>query len=237
VARWVGSGPQHTAQRASPTGIHGAISICAGSPRYHAAVLFTRSQTARAIESLLAADRFRVQRTMPADLFPAPGYAAMNSDQMGIAPQKAEQASWRATQAHRFNVEPGFVLLATVPAPPERPSGWPMLLMAHDARDGSGTQLLGAWWLGPGAPADPVTAFSQFVGKFGRYLSDGRRESLFYLRAPGPVPPQPTGRPDGVELHALPQNRQFAGQTGWAWCFGIDTRKHRAYLRALTATA
>jgi hypothetical protein len=182
-------------------------------------------------------DRFRVQRTMPADLSPSPGYTVMNSGELGIAPDKAERASWRATEAHRFNVEPGFVLLTTVPAPPDRPGGWSMLLMAHDARDGSGTQLLGAWWLGPGAPADPVTAFSRFVGRFGRHLSVGRREGLFYLRAPGPVPPQPVGRAEGIEFHALPQTRQFAGRIGWAWCFGIDTCKHRAWLRALAGTA
>jgi hypothetical protein len=205
----------------------------AGDSHYHAVVFFTRGQVATAIESLLSQDCCRVQRTMPADLRPAPGYLAMNSDQLGIAPEKAEQASWRATEAHRFNVEPGFVLLATVPPPPERPGGWSLLLMAHDARDGSGTQLLGAWWLGPDAPANPVTAFSRFVGRFGTYLSDGRREGLFYLRSPGPVPPQPTGKADDIELHALQQIRQFVGEIGWAWCFGIDTRKHRTYLRAL----
>jgi len=200
---------------------------------YPTVVLFTRGQVAKAIESSLSEDRYRVQRTMPADLAPSPGYLAMNSDQLGIAPAKAEQASWRATQAHRFNVEPGFVLLATVPSPPERPGGWSMLLMAHDGCDGSGTRLLGAWWLGPGAPANPVTAFSQFVGKFGTDLRVGRGEALFYLRSPGPIPPQPTGKADAIELHALRQTRQFSGEIGWAWCFGIDTRKHRTYLRAL----
>ncbi len=196
-------------------------------------MIFTRGQAARAIESLLEQDRYRVQTTMPADLPPAPGYLAMNSDPLGITPQKAEQASWRAAEAHRFNVEPGFVLLATVPAPPDRPGGWSMLMMAHDASDGSGSRLTGAWWLGPDAPANPVTAFSRFVGRFGTFLSDGRRESLFYLHSPEPVPPQPARNPAGIELHALPQTRQFAGRTGWAWCFGIDARKHRAYLRGL----
>jgi hypothetical protein len=170
---------------------------------------------------------------MPADLPPAPGYLAMNSDPMGIAPEKAEQASWRAAEAHRFNVEPGFVLLATVPPPPDRPGGLSMLLMAHDATDGSGSQLTGAWWLGPNAPANPVAAFSRFVGRFGTFLTVGSRESLFYLYSPGPVPPQPAGKAASIELHALPQTRQFEGRIGWAWCFGIDTRKHRAYLRAL----
>lgn len=205
----------------------------AGDSHYYAGVLFTRSQVAKAIESLLSQDCCRVQRTMPADLSPAPGYLVMNSDPLGIAPEKAEQASWRAPEAYRFNVEPGFVLLATVPAPPERPGGWSMLLMAHDARDGAGTQLLGAWWLGPDAPANPVAAFSQFVARFGTYLAHGPRQGLFYLRSPGTVPPQPAGAANGIELHALPQTRQFAGAIGWAWCFGIDTRKHRTYLRAL----
>ena len=200
---------------------------------YHAVVLFTRGQVAKAIESSLSQNCCTVRRTMPADLSPSPGYLAMNSDQLGIAPEKAEQASWRANQAHRFNVEPGFVLLATVPAPPERPGGWSMLLMAHDARDGSGTRLLGAWWLGPGASSNPVTAFSQFVARFGTDLKSDRSEALFYLRSPGPVPPQPTGKAGAIELHALQQTRQFEGVAGWAWCFGIDTRKHRAYLRAL----
>ena len=86
---------------------------------------------------------------------------------------------------------------------------------------------------GSGGPADPVTAFSQFVGKFGTDLRVGRGEALFYLRSPGPIPPQPTGKADAIELHALRQTRQFSGEIGWAWCFGIDTRKHRTYLRAL----
>ena len=200
-------------------------------------MIFNRGGTAKAIESLLAKDCCRVQRTMPADLPPTRGYRAMNSDPLGIAPEKAEQASWRAAEAHRFNVEPGFVLLTTVPPPPDRPGGWSMLLMAHDARDGLGTRLLGAWWLGPDAPAHPVAAFGRFVARFGTYLGDGQREALFYLRWPDPVPPQPTGRPAGIELHALPQDRQFAGRIGWAWCFGIDTDKHRTYLRAVSGTS
>jgi hypothetical protein len=195
-------------------------------------VLFTRRQVA-GIESLLTQDFCRVQNTMPADLAPTRGYLMMNSDRLGIAPEVAERASWRATQAFRFNVEPGFVLLGA--APPAQPGGWPMLVLAHDARDGAGTRLLGAWWLGPDAPPNPVTAFSRFVGRFGRHLGDGRRESLFYLRAPGECPPQPVGVADNVELHALRQIRQFAGMIGWAWCFGIDTAKYRSYLRSLGA--
>ena len=80
---------------------------------------------------------------MPADLIPTPGYRVMNADRFGIPHEKAERASWRATEAYRFNVEPGFVLLATVPPPPETPGGWSMLMMAHDARDGTGTYLRG----------------------------------------------------------------------------------------------
>lgn len=89
-----------------------------------------------------------MQQTMPADLAPTPGYLAMNKDRLGIPPELAERASWRAAEAYRFNVEPGFVLLGV--APPEQPGRWPMPLIAHDVRDGSGTWLLGAWWLGPG---------------------------------------------------------------------------------------
>jgi hypothetical protein len=70
--------------------------------------------------------------------------------------------------------------------------------------------------LGPGAPVNPVAAFSQFVARFGTYLKTGRSEGLFYLRSPGPVPPQPTGQADAIELHALRQTRQFAGEIGWA---------------------
>jgi hypothetical protein len=171
---------------------------------------------------------------MPADLAPTSSYLAVNSDRPGIAPERAERASWRVSEAHRFNVEPGFVLLGL--APPEQPGGWPMLLMAHDARDGSGTHLLGAWWPARDAAGNPVTAFSRFVGRFGQHLSNGRTESLFFLRSPGPVPPQPAGRAADVEIHALRQTRQFAGMIGWAWCFGIDTRKYRTYLRAFDGT-
>jgi hypothetical protein len=147
--------------------------------------MFFRGQTARAIESALTEGCCRVQRTMPADLPPTAGYLAMNSDPLGIPAEKAEQASWRVNEAHRFTVEPGFVLLATVPAPPDRPGGWSM-----------------------------------------------PRKGLFYFHTPSPVPPQPAGSLDGVELHAISQTRQFVGPVGWAWCFGIDTKKHRAYLRA-----
>jgi hypothetical protein len=108
-----------------------------------------------------------------------------------------------------------------------------MLLHAYDARDGAGTQLLAAWWLGPDAPRDSVTAFSKFVARFGTHLSDGRNESLFHLRSSGPAPPQPVRRAGDVELQALRQTRQFVGMVGWAWCFGIDMRKYRTYLRAI----
>ena len=170
---------------------------------------------------------------MPADLMPTPGYQVMNADRFGIPHEKAERASWRATEAYRFNVEPGFVLLATVPPAPDTPGGWSMLMMAHDARDGTGTYLRGAWWLGPGATANPVRAFSQFVARFGaRLTADDGQNGIFYLRVSTAIPPQPTSQPDDVELHALPQSRQFEGMTGWAWCFGINRRKHREYLQA-----
>lgn len=193
-------------------------------------MFFTRRQFAVRLESLLNQDCCRVQSTLPADLRPTRGYLAMNSDRLGIAPDVAERASWRATEGYRFNVEPGFVLLGV--APPEKPGGWSMLLLVHDARDGAGTQLLGAWRLGPKGPRSAVTVFSQFVGRFGTFLADGKTESLFYLHSPGAIPPQPVGRPDDIELHALRQTRQFAGPIGWAWCFGIDARKYRAYLQA-----
>ena len=157
--------------------------------------MFFRDQTARAIESALTEGCCRVQRTMPADLPPTPGYLAMNSDPLGIPAEKAEQASWRVNEAHRFAVEPGFVLLAMVPAPPDRPGGWSMLLLAHDARDGTGSRLLGAWWLGAQAPAKPAAAFGWFVGRFGVPLRDGGREGLFYFHTPSPVPPQPAWQP------------------------------------------
>jgi hypothetical protein len=193
-----------------------------------------RSRAAVAIEAALSEDCCRGHRTMPADLIPAPGYEAMNSDRLGIPTQKAERACWRASRAYRFNVEPGFVLLATVPPPPDVPGGWSMLLMAHDARDGAGTYLRGAWWLGPGAWENPVRAFSQFVGKFGVRLATEQNDGIFYLDSPGEIPPQPVGvRLDDVELHALRQTRQFADPIGWAWCFGIDRRKHRGYLQAI----
>ncbi|WP_250280602.1 MULTISPECIES: hypothetical protein [unclassified Frankia] len=182
------------------------------------------------IESLLVEDRFRVQRTMPADLLATPGYLAMNNHRFGIASEVAERASWRAPEAHRFNVEPGFVLLGV--APPERSDGGhrPMLLSAYDAQNGAGTQLLAAWWLDPGAPREPVAAFSNFLSQFGVYMTSGRNESLFFLRALGAVPPQPVRGSHDVELHALHQVQQFAGTVGWAWCFGINTHKYRGHL-------
>jgi hypothetical protein len=158
----------------------------------------------------------------------------MNDDRLGIPALKAERASWRATKAARFNVDPGFVLLATVPPPSHMPDGWSMLLMAHDARDGAGTYLRGAWWLGRGRWESPVRAFSQFVGRFGVKLATERTDGVFYLSSPDEIPPQPVGvRLDDVELHALRQTRQFEGETGWAWCFGINRRKHRDYLQAI----
>lgn len=70
---------------------------------------------------MLTDDRSRVLRTMPADLHATPGYLAVNPHPHGIAPETAERAAWRAPEAHRFEVEPGFVLLAI--APPEHPGG------------------------------------------------------------------------------------------------------------------
>jgi hypothetical protein len=105
---------------------------------------------------MLTDNRSRVLRTMPADLHATSGYLAVNRHPHSIAPETAERAAWRAPEAHRFEVEPGFVLLAI--APPEHSGGWSMLINAHDARDGTGTRLLAAWWLGsvrrilPGSP-------------------------------------------------------------------------------------
>jgi hypothetical protein len=187
---------------------------------------------AAGIESLLLEDRFRVQRTMPAEMLATPGFLVMNNHPLGIAPEMAEMASWRAGEAHRFNVEPGFVLLGV--APPARHGERSMLLSAYDPQDGSGTQLLGAWWLGPDMPSDAVAAFSKFVAQYGAHMSDGRNESLFFLRSIGAVPPQPAHDEREVELHALRQTRQFVGMIGWAWCFGIDLRKYRHYLSLLS---
>jgi hypothetical protein len=165
---------------------------------------------------------------MPAEMLATPGYLVMNNHPLGIAPEIAEMASWRADKAHRFNVEPGFVLLGV--APPTRPGGQPMLLSAYDPQDGSGTQLLGAWWLKPDTADDAVAAFSKFVAQFGAHMSDGRNESLFFLRSLGPTPPQPARGEREVELHALRQTRQFVGMVGWAWCYGIDIHKYRHHL-------
>lgn len=180
---------------------------------------------------MLTEHRSRVLRTMPADLHATPGYLAVNRHQHGIAPDNAERAAWRAREAHRFDVESGFVLLAI--APPERPGGWSMLINAHDARDGTGTRLLAAWWLGPYEPRDPVAVFSKFVARFGVHLRDGRREALFYLHTCGTTPPQPVTRPDGVELYALPQTGVFGEPLGWAWCFGINSRRYRTFLESV----
>jgi len=173
---------------------------------------------------------------MPADLYTTPGYRVMNADRLGIAAERAERAGWRAREAYRFNLEAGFVLLATVPPPPERAGGWSMLLMAHDAQDGSGTQLRGAWWLGPDFPSHAIKAFSRLVARFGHPLATPNGDSLFCLGSPGEVPPQPTGRADYVELHALRQTGNLGQALGWAWCFGIDVRRHRDYLQAMEGT-
>jgi hypothetical protein len=196
-----------------------------------------RSRAAVAIEAALSADCTRELRAMPAGLVPILGYGAMNADRFGVPARKAERASARATKAYRFDVGPGFVLLATVPPPPRSPDDWTMLLMAHDAGDGEGTYLRAAWWLGPGTWDNPMRAFSQFVGRFAVKMATAQTEGIFYLNSPDEIPPQPVGvRLDNVELHALPQNPKPAGLTpdapaGWAWCFGIDRRKHRDYLQ------
>jgi hypothetical protein len=208
-----------------------------------------RSRAAVAIEEALSQDCTRELGTMPADLVPILGYGAMNADRFGVPAQKAERASWRASKAYRFAVGPGFVLLATVPPPPRSPDDWTMLLMAHDAGDEAGTYLRGAWWLGPGTWDNPMRAFSQFVGRFAVKMATAQTEGIFYLNSPDEVPPQPVGvRLDHVELHALPQRPRSAtpksaapktegpapeGLAGWAWCFGIDRRKHREYLKAV----
>jgi hypothetical protein len=173
----------------------------------------------------------KVRGTMPA----APGYRVMNVDRLGIAAEKAERAAWRATEAYRFNLAAGFVLLATVPPPPERACGWSMLVMAYDPQDGTGTQLRGAWWLGPEFPAHPVKAFSQFVARFGSPLATPAGSSVFCLGCAGEIPPQPSRQAGQIDLHALRQASQSGVTAGWAWCFGISVSKHRAYLQAMEA--
>ena len=187
------------------------------------------------IESVIGQGCCRARATMPADLFTTPSYRVMNADRLGIPAEKAERAGWRATEAYRFNLEDGFVLLATVPPPPERAGGWSMLLMAHDPQDGSGTQLQGAWWLGPEFSGHAIKAFSRFVARFGSPLATARGDSVFCLGFPGEIPPQPAGRADHVELHALRQAGPSGQALGWAWCFGIDVRRHRGYLQAMEA--
>ena len=174
---------------------------------------------------------------MPADLAATPSYLAMNGDRLGIAAEKAERAAWRATEAYRFNLPAGFVLLATVPPPPERPVGWSMVIMAYDPQDGTGTQLRGAWWVGPEFPAHPVKAFSRLVARFGCPLATPAGSSVFCLGYAGEIPPQPTRRPDQIDLHALRQATDSGVTTGWLWCFGINVSKHRAYLQAMEAAA
>jgi hypothetical protein len=171
---------------------------------------------------------------MPADLVATADYRVMNRDRLGITPEKAERAAWRATEAFRFNLENGFVLLATVPPPPERAGGWSMLLMAYDPQDGTGTQLRGAWWLGPEFKAPAVKAFSQLVARFGSSLNTPAGDTVFALTSPGDIPPQPAGRAEHLDLHAIRQvSRVDERMLGWAWCFAIDVRKHRDYLQAM----
>lgn len=186
------------------------------------------------IEFALGQGCCRARGTMPADLRATPDYRVMNTDRLGIPAERAERAGWRATEAYRFNLEAGFVLLATVPPPPDRAGGWSMLLMAYDPQDGTGTQLRGAWWLGPEFPAHAVKAFSRFVARFGTPLAAAARSTVFCLGSAGEIPPQPTGRITDIDLHALRQYR-LGQPAGWAWCFGIDVRKHRSYLKAMEA--
>jgi hypothetical protein len=198
-------------------------------------VPFLSGLLAGRIEQVIGQGCCKVRGTMPADLAATPSYLVMNTDQLGIPAEKAEQAAWRATEAYRFNLAAGFVLLATVPPPPERPGGWSMLIMAFDPQDGTGTQLHGAWWLGPDFPAHPVKAFSQLVARFGSPLSTPAGSSVFYLASVGEIPPQPPGLADQVDLHALRQADQSGATAGWMWCFGINVSKHRAYLQAMEA--
>jgi len=188
------------------------------------------------IELVIGQGCCKVRGTMPADLVATPSYRAMNADRLGIPAEKAEQAAWRATDAYRFNLAAGFVLLATVPPPPGRAGGWSMLVMAYDPQDGTGTQLRGAWWLGPEFPAHPVRAFSRFVARFGSPLATPAGSSVFCLGCAGEIPPQPAGRADDIDLHALRQATQSGVTAGWVWCFGIHVGRHRAYLQAMEAT-
>ena len=187
------------------------------------------------IELVIGQGCCRARGTMPADLYTTRNYRTMNADRLGIPPQKAEQAGWRATEAYRYNLPSGFVLLATVPPPPERTGGWSMLLMAYDPQDGTGTELRGAWWVGPEFPAHAIKAFSRFVARFGSPLTTRKGEMIFCTGARGEIPPQPGSRAKDVDLHALRQADESGQTLGWAWCFGINVAKHRAYLQAMEA--
>ena len=202
---------------------------------YHSCVPLMSGLLASRIELVIGQGCCGARGTMPADLSATPGYWVMNADRLGIPAEKAERAGWRATEAYRFNLEAGFVLLATVPPPPDRAGGWSMLVMAYDPQDGTGTQLHGAWWLGPEFPSHAVKAFSQFVARFGSPLATAGGRSVFCLGCAGEIPPQPTGRAEDIDLHALRQASHSGLTAGWAWCFGIDVHKHRAYLQAMEA--
>jgi hypothetical protein len=194
---------------------------------------FLSGLLASRIESVIGQGCCRARSTMPADLTATADYRVMNVDPLGIPAVKAERAGWRAAEAFRFNLATGFVLLATVPPPPERAGGWSMLLMAYDPQDGTGTQLRGAWWLGPDFPANAIKAFSRLVARYGCPLTTPAGESFFWLGSAGEIPPQPAVLAEHVDLHALRQVTQFGDPAGWAWCFGINVPKHRAYLKAM----
>jgi hypothetical protein len=202
---------------------------------YDFCVPFLSGLLAGGIELAIGQGCCRVRGTMPADLAVTPSYRVMNADRLGIPAEKAERAAWRATEVYRVQLAAGFVLLATVPPPPERAGGWSMLVMAYDPQDGTGTELRGAWWLGPEFPAHPVKAFSRFVARFGSPLATPAGRSVFCLACAGEIPPQPTGRADQIDLHALRQASQSGETAGWAWCFGINVSEHRAYLQAMEA--
>jgi hypothetical protein len=197
---------------------------------YHSLMSLMSGLLASKIELTIGRGCCPARSTMPADLFATPSYRVMNADRLGIAADKAERASWRASEAYRYNLPAGFMVLATVPPPPERAGGWSMLVMGYDPRDGTGTQLRGAWWLGPEFPAQPIAAFSKFVARFGRALYSPVDKGIFFLGSAGDIPPQPTGPPEYIDLHAVRQ------PAGWAWCFGIDVPKHRGYLQAMEAS-
>ena len=158
-----------------------------------------------------------------ADLPPTPGYRAMNSDPLGIRPRRPSGRPGRSTRRTGLPSSRASCCWRRSPLA-DRPGGWSMLLLAHDARDGTGSRLLGAWWLGSAGAGEAAAAFGWFVGRFGVPLRDGGREGLFYFHTPSPVPPQPPGTLDGGELHAISQTRQFVGPVGWAGA-SASTRK------------